>query len=56
MKTFDISPSDRAAYVRRPIHRSLLDPGRIAVTTTGRHHHDTFAAWSAWLRLNYLTR
>lgn len=56
MIRFDITPSERAAYVPRPLNPSRLHPGRIAVRTVGCHGHDTFAAWSRWLRENYLKR
>lgn len=49
-RTFDVLPSDRAGYVRRPLNPSALSPGRLAVHTVGAHAHHTFRQWSDWLR------
>lgn len=49
-KSFDLTPQDRKAYVRRPLNPSALHPGYLAVFTSGTQEHGTFREWSDWLR------
>lgn len=49
-RPFDLHPSDRVGYVRRPLVPSDLAPIGKAVHTVGEHGHGSFREWSDWLR------
>lgn len=49
-RPFDLHPSDRVGYVRRPLVPSDLAPIGKAVHTVGEHGHGSFREWSEWLR------